>query len=278
VLVHGITGTGLNWGLFAERLGAALGPGAVRVLAPDLRGRGDSPVRPDRLGLDGHVEDLAELIAGLPAPPVVVGHSMGGAVVALLGARHPEAVRGLVLTDGGLSLPMPDGMGQADIDATLRAVLGPAMARLETTFADFAAYLDFFADHPSVGPLLAGPHAAHVRRYLQHDLRPSQAVPGRFASACVLEAIRADGRDVLSHPMVASAVPQAVDNHVPIEFLWASRGLMNEPQGLYDPQRLQLLQVPAAVRVAHVEDTNHYSIVLDTPGVDRVLDAVARLS
>ncbi len=277
LLVHGITGNGLNWALVAERLAARSGSGAIRVLAPDLRGRGDSPVRPGPLGLDVHVADLAELAGSLPTPPLVVGHSMGGAVTALLGAQHPDAVRGLVLVDGGLSFPVPEGLGAEDIDATLRAVLGPSMARLTMTFADPAAYVAFFADHPALGPLLAGPHGGHIRRYLEHDLRPSQTEPGRWVSSCAIEAIRADGRDVLFHPQLATAARDAVRHRVSIEFVWAARGLMDEPQGLYDAGRLALLQVPAEIRVTDVPEANHYSIVLGTPGADRVVEAILRM-
>ena len=40
--VHGITANGLSWRRVADELGRRHGPGAVRFLAPDLRGRGDS--------------------------------------------------------------------------------------------------------------------------------------------------------------------------------------------------------------------------------------------
>ena len=69
---------------------------------------------------------------------------------------------------------------------------------------------------------------------------------------------------------------RAVEQDVPIDFLWAPRGLFDEPQGLYDPERLKLLQVPDEVRVTKVPDTNHYSIVLSRPGLGPVIDAVAR--
>lgn len=275
--VHGISGNGRTWLLFAQALAEKLGPGAVRVLAPDLRGRGDSPAQPDHAGLDVHVADLVALAATLPAPPLVVGHSMGGAITALLGADHPDTVRALVLVDGGLSFAAPAGMGEADIDATLRTVLGPALARLEMSFESPAAYLEFFADHPALGSLLAGPQAPMVRSYLEHDLRPSASEPGRWVSSCSLAAVRADGRDLLLHPRAASAAREAVEHGVPVEFLWAARGLFDEPQGLYDEPRLALLAVPPAVRVTHVADTNHYSIVLSRKGVDPIATAVARL-
>lgn len=277
VAVPGITGNGLNWAMFAQRLAQRFGPGTVRVLAPDLRGRGDSPVNGGRLGLDVHVQDLAELARTLGRAPLVVGHSMGAAVAALLGAKHPGTVLGLVLVDGGLNFAVPAGMDEGDIDSMLRVVLGPAMKRLEMTFESPAAYLEFVSDHPALGPLLRAEHGDVVRRYLEHDVRPCAAEPGRWASSCVLDAIRADGREVMFHPSLAGAVRESVNHGVPVEFLWAPRGLFDEPQGLYDEERLALLNPPKAIRVTKVEDTNHYSIALDPKGIDPVLDAVARL-
>ena len=276
IAVHGITGNGLNWTLLAELLGERFGPGGVRLLAPDLRGRGDSSIGPGPLGLAVHVQDLYTLATSLPQPPLMLGHSMGAAVCALLAAKHPEAIRGLVLVDGGVNFPVPSGMGDGDIDQTLRVVLGPAMKRLERTFDSPTAYLDFVGEHQAVGPLLRGPDGDQVRRYLDHDVRPCAADPTKYASSCVLAAIRADGKDVLFHPALAGAVRQAVEQDVPIDFLWAPRGLFDEPQGLYDTERLKLLQVPDEVRVTKVPDTNHYSIVLSRPGLGPVIDAVAR--
>ena len=228
IAVHGITGNGLNWTLLAELLGERFGPGGVRLLAPDLRGRGDSSIGPGPLGLAVHVQDLYTLATSLPQPPLMLGHSMGAAVCALLAAKHPEAIRGLVLVDGGVNFPVPSGMGDGDIDQTLRVVLGPAMKRLERTFDSPTAYLDFVGEHQAVGPLLRGPDGDQVRGYLDHDVRPCAADPTQYARSCVLAAIRADGKDVLFHPALAGAVRQAVEQDVPIDFRWAPRGLFDE--------------------------------------------------
>src|SRR6478672_1564888 len=56
--------------------------------------------------------------------PVLAGHSMGAYVALLARDAHPELVRRLVLVDGGLPLPVPDG---TDLDAVLDATLGPAI-------------------------------------------------------------------------------------------------------------------------------------------------------
>ncbi len=51
--------------------------------APSLSGHGGSPGRDhlDSFSIDDYVDDVAGVVASLPAPPVLIGHSMGGFVV-----------------------------------------------------------------------------------------------------------------------------------------------------------------------------------------------------
>ena len=96
VCIHGAFDHGRMWDGFAPHL-VALG---YRVLAPDLRGHGDS----GRLS-SGHVFaatalDLA-LLARLAGPPVrLVGHSFGGGQALMVAGVWPELVRWVVNLDG----------------------------------------------------------------------------------------------------------------------------------------------------------------------------------
>ena len=112
IAVHGITANGLCWPRVADEV-ARRRPG-VRFLAPDLRGRADSPAGEEHPGLDAHVADLVGLTGEQARRPVLLGHSMGAFVCALLAAGHPQVPAGVVLVDGGLSFPVPPGL---DIDA-----------------------------------------------------------------------------------------------------------------------------------------------------------------
>ena len=87
--------------------------------------------------------------------------------------------------------------------------------------------------------------------------------------------MRADGADVLADARTHAAAREAVADGVPLEFLWAARGLLDEAQGLYDEARLAALDVPPGARVTAV-DANHYTVVLEEPGVGAVADAIER--
>jgi pimeloyl-ACP methyl ester carboxylesterase len=272
VAVHGITANGLSWRRVADEVDHRHGPGQVRFLAPDLRGRGGSRCVPGPYGLAAHVGDLASMASIFGAAPLLVGHSMGAFISALAVATHPDRFSGAVLVDGGLAFPAPADL---DIDAALTAVIGPAMDRLSMRFAGLGEYLSFWDAHPSLGPALHGDSGEAVRQYLSHDLVEDEEQPGRWRSSCVLDAVRADGADVLADAATHAAVRQAVGLGKPVELVWARRGLLNESQGLYDEARLEALEVPPEVRVTAV-DANHYDVILEELGVSAIADAIDR--
>lgn len=77
--------------------------------ALSLRGHGGSGGA-DRLSsftLDDYVADVREVMTRLFAPPVLVGHSMGGAIGQLVLRDHPEAIDALIL----LAAVPPTGLG-----------------------------------------------------------------------------------------------------------------------------------------------------------------------
>lgn len=251
--LHGITANGLCWGRVADRLA-----GRVTLVAPDLRGRAGSAAVECPFGVGAHAEDVAALVAALGVPRVVLtGHSMGAFVAALAAARHPELVDRLLLVDGGVGFPLPTGL---DPDELLTAVLGPAMNRLSMTFPDREAYRAFWQRHPAFG----GSWSPWADAYVQYDL---VGVEPQLRSSCRLDAVRADGVGQFD-PEVLAAVHQL---SCPAELLWAERGLMDEPQGLYDEQRLKAAALDRSRVVPRlVPGSNHYTVLIGAEGADVV--------
>jgi pimeloyl-ACP methyl ester carboxylesterase len=96
VLLHGGGQTRHSWARTARQLAAH----GWLAIAYDARGHGDSGRDVDGgYGLDAFVEDLLGLVATLPAPPVLVGASLGGMTSLVAAGEHSEVVRGLVLVD-----------------------------------------------------------------------------------------------------------------------------------------------------------------------------------
>jgi pimeloyl-ACP methyl ester carboxylesterase len=94
LLVHGHPFNRSMWRPQLTRLSA---PG-WRVIAPDLRGYGESSVVPGVTPFDEFAADLAALIDHLGLASVVVGGlSMGGQIAMHFCLRYPERVRGLLL-------------------------------------------------------------------------------------------------------------------------------------------------------------------------------------
>lgn len=73
-------------------------PSGWRVVALDLPNFGDSEALPGALSIGAYARYLEGFLAELGlSRPVVLGHSLGGAVVQVLAARKPEVAAGLVL-------------------------------------------------------------------------------------------------------------------------------------------------------------------------------------
>ena len=78
--------------------------GGVDAVAPHLPGFGSTDEPPAVWGTEDYADLVAEAIAPF-GPVVIVGHSFGGRVAVRLAARHPQLVRGLVLTGVPLLRP-----------------------------------------------------------------------------------------------------------------------------------------------------------------------------
>ncbi|MEU5938750.1 alpha/beta hydrolase [Micromonospora sp. NPDC047548] len=99
LLVHGNGSSSAYWEPLVRRL-----PATLRVVAPDLRGYGDTATAPvdATRGLADFADDVAALLdaPGLfaaGARPVVVGHSLGGGVAMRLLVDQPDRVAALLL-------------------------------------------------------------------------------------------------------------------------------------------------------------------------------------
>ena len=95
LLLHGWPEFWLTW----EPLMSRLAP-HYQLIAPDLRGFGDSDKPLGHFGADNHAEDMVGLLDALGIEQVgVIGHDIGGAVMQVLARRAPLRLAGLFFFD-----------------------------------------------------------------------------------------------------------------------------------------------------------------------------------
>lgn len=155
LLLHGLADAAVVWHNVAEALRTE-----ARVLAPDLRGHGNSSWPADAdYRIASIAADVAQLIDMLQLPSLaLVGHSMGASVALRLACSRPDCVERLVLADLGLDAD-PHSAGQ------LRQALRDAR-RPYAPVDDYAAVL--LGRHPLASPDLLRRVAAQTSERHAH--------------------------------------------------------------------------------------------------------------
>jgi pimeloyl-ACP methyl ester carboxylesterase len=241
VAIHGITANAWSWAPVAGQLDG------VCLVAVDLRGRGTSSDAPSPYGIRQHSDDVASVIDQLGTGPVVVaGHSMGAYVALLTAERHPALVADVVLVDGGIALPVPEGV---DIQEVLDHTLGPAIERLRRTWPSRMDYRAMWEQHPA----FAGGITPDIERYILADLVETD---DGFRSSVSERAVRFDGAELLADDEIRSALDRRQE---PLRVVRAELGLLATPPPLipaeYEDRYLQHAWTTVA-------GSNHYDVLI----------------
>ena len=262
--IHGITASHMTWPWVAREL-----QDEVQVIAPDLRGRGGSRDVPGPFGMRVHAEDCIAILDHLGVDKaVVVGHSMGGFVAAVLALYHPRRVSELVLMDGGLV--MGELPADADVDQLMTVMLGPAAQRLSMSFESLDAYYDFWRVHPSVQD--EGAWNEVFEAYLAYDLMGEAP---ELRSKTITDAVFADGRDSFTSEDLKRFLN---DYQAPVTFIRAPRGLLNETPGLYSNDLVKELTTGHPnLRDVLIDDVNHYTLSTSERGAKLVAEEIRAL-
>jgi lipase len=254
---HGVTSSHRAWQLVGERL-AATHPD-VTLVAPDLRGRGDSRSLPGPHGMAVHAADCAAVLDHLGAGSVVVaGHSMGGFVALVLADLYPERVSRLVLVDGGPPLPPPPGDTP---EQKMAAVIGPAADRLAMRFPDRRAYRDFYRRHPAFTEWTPS-----IESYVDYDLTDTG---NGWRSKATAESMHGDSVDLYTGAALPDAWRRLRHDAV---FLRAEGGMLGAPPPLYADTTF----IEARMPVRTLAGTNHYTVLLGETGAAAVAEVLAR--
>ncbi len=176
VAIHGLTSNHTAWYPIADVLG-----GSHRLIAYDLRGRGDSEKPAKGYSLAEHAADLLGLLDhfGLDRA-VIMGHSLGAHIGVRFASHHPDRVAKLVLFDGGL-----------DVRAEVFDSIAPSVNRLGVEFPSVEMFLTIV----KVLPMFEGRWNDHLTRHFTYDVEPGPGggVRSKVAKHAVEEKSRGPG-------------------------------------------------------------------------------------
>ena len=128
LLLHGWPEFWLTWEPVMTRLS-----NRFQLIAPDLRGFGDSSKPVDVWGAADHADDLLALLDALGLDRVgVVGHDVGGAVMQAMARAAPDRLTGLFFFDFvypgiGARMGMPDRLNEIWYQSFHQTTLAPLL-------------------------------------------------------------------------------------------------------------------------------------------------------
>jgi pimeloyl-ACP methyl ester carboxylesterase len=148
LLLHGMGAAAASWSAVGEALSAE-----YRVVIPDLAGHGASAPSTGSITFAIQLGALEAILhAECAEPAILVGHSLGGWLACLLTLNHPELVRRVVLVNGPLLLPWPEGLSLIPNDRAGAARLFAATSS-STSSPVGDAMLDAYIAYAKTGPI-----------------------------------------------------------------------------------------------------------------------------
>jgi pimeloyl-ACP methyl ester carboxylesterase len=163
LLLHGGRDHCRNWDWVAARLRRDW-----HIIAPDLRGHGDSQWSASaNYGMAGYIYDLAQLIHQLNvAPLTIVAHSLGGSIALRYAGIYPQNVKRLVAIEGlGLSPQALRDRGKKPIDERMRTWIAEQRALAGRLPRRYASIEDAFKRMQEENKHLSPEQALHLTQH-----------------------------------------------------------------------------------------------------------------
>ena len=228
-----------------DGLASALAP-EWRVLALDPRGRGQSAKPKHGYGYQVQVADTMAMIDLIGFEHVVLaGHSFGAIIGLLIAAWFPERVAGLIMVDGGTTIP----------ESTHEAVQ-LIVQRLDTVYPSLDAYL---------GLLRLAPWFQPWTPELENALAAGvEEVPGGVRAQTAKWAAEQEIRAYFAGPPDYASLQRAV--RCPTLVVRATGGFLKHDDHVLpkDAFREMLERIPEA-RGVEIPGANHFTVLMGRP-------------
>ncbi len=257
VCVHGLSRQGRDFDVLAQALVAAAAPGALRVVCPDVVGRGESDwlADPQQYQLPTYVGDMLQLLAHLHRQAPVqrldwVGTSMGGLIgMALCGTPDlplPVPVSRLVLNDVGPAIAwqaiariagyLGQSMRFAGVDEAV-----DALATISASFGPHTPQQWRALSEPMLRPLPEGGVRLHYDPAIAVPVRGFNEEAARAAEAALWQAWdRITARTLLlrgaESDLLSADTAQAMTGRGPRARLVEFQGVGHAPTLVQPPQ------------------------------------------
>ena len=209
VLLHGFP---LSRAMWAPQV---TGVGSIyRIIAPDLRGHGDSPAPEGVYTMDEMADDVLELLGTLhlDGPVVLGGLSMGGYVALSMMARYPERIRALMLMDTRAGADAPDAAQKREEMAQTVIAVGNPGPVVESMLPRLFTR-QTLEEHPERVEPLRTVMERNTARGIAGALRGMAIRPDRRGDLAAIQVptlVLVGEEDVLTPPSEAQALADAI--------------------------------------------------------------------
>ncbi|AUX93129.1 alpha/beta fold hydrolase [Mixta gaviniae] len=246
ILIPGLASSREVWADLASRLRTS-----HRVHLVELAGFAATPAisNPEGKVIAPAADALAEYIQTRHLKsPVIIGHSLGGEMALMLGARHPDQVGRLIIVD---ALPFYTLM----IDP---AATSETAARHATAMRDW-----LLAQSPAQSLAFQKTSIAHLAK--SEAVRPALVAAG-------IHSDRKTVADAVYELMTTDLRPELAHIHAPIEIVYAYDTLFGVPAASVEAMYRQAYASAPDIHFTRIDNSFHF-VMLDQP--ERFSSAVA---
>ena len=237
--IHGITANCRCWDTLADVLAPE-----YRVMAMDLRGRGQSDKPSQGYALEYHLRDINCLLDDLGLDrAVIMGHSLGAFIGLAFAAEYPDRIDRLILVDAGGDL------SKEQFDKVFVGIK-PALDRLGQVFPSAEAYLEKMKAAPYIQPW-----SAVTETYYRYEI---EVVEGGVQTNIAPAHIQEEAENIRK----VDCAPYYPRIKCDVLILRAPNGLLSQDDILLPEEVIDRMirEIPYAQRF-DVERMNHYGIV-----------------